>query len=451
MPGGALFEIERALAKGSAAKKLNALSCRQIACAVLDGAHGKHWRSNFLDIAFLACGQDQNAMSCCALLAELFVASADAFEHRQATHARGGAGAAVPRGAGASGRRSGGPPPMETNAPCSTGAQAPHNCSAAAASARVGNKRARLATTVVRGAACGGEDCDETGDIGEHAASGDPELLGKLASLVRWRATGTLTADILQLAEQRQHILEVLPTADTSTAKRHRNHGKCPDGHLSVRNAWGAGGKLSAHLQEANITSAIGSQQRDNFRKYMMLEWSHKHIAERFEPLMHAIGFDNPQSPSVFENGVGSETPFRQGLHLDGATSVIIPVQPSGCRLDCLMQPDDESPHYFYRVTITVPFGSCVVFNAFHGGSIGNWETADRRVHAFLGDVPVGGQKQRTLEDVITTNSPADAVFLENIPTRQKLQQQVQGAIELVCKVSRTNGSEFHPFVGHNE
>ena len=88
MPGGALFEIERALAKGSAAKKLNALSCRQIACAVLDGAHGKHWRSNFLDIAFLACGQDQNAMSCCALLAELFVASADAFEHRQATHAR---------------------------------------------------------------------------------------------------------------------------------------------------------------------------------------------------------------------------------------------------------------------------------------------------------------------------------------------------------------------------
>ena len=63
MPGGALFEIERALAKGSATKKLNALSCRQIACAVLDGAHGKHWRSNFLDIAFLACGQDQNAMS----------------------------------------------------------------------------------------------------------------------------------------------------------------------------------------------------------------------------------------------------------------------------------------------------------------------------------------------------------------------------------------------------
>ena len=110
-----------------------------------------------------------------------------------------------------------------------------------------------------------------------------------------------------------------------------------------MRSALGAAGCLAKHTSTTKTDKTINIGQRDNFRKYKKLD-KHKDTADGFRPLLDAIGFTHCVDPSVLENGVRHTTPFRQELHLDGAPSVIVPLSDSGCRLDCLMQPDDKSP-----------------------------------------------------------------------------------------------------------
>ena len=282
----------------------------------------------------------------------------------------------------------------------------------------------------------------------------DP-MVSQLVSLIRSHGRGATTEFIMDFIANRQHILKKLPAAGITT-KRPFHYGECPAGHFSVRNAWGSGGRINAFLPRA-VTSAIKFGQKDRNRKYADLGWGPAKTAKIFAPLQHAIGFETAMEPSVLANGVGSRAPCRQDLHVDGAPSAIIPVQSTGCLLDCLMQPDlpDTAEDYLLRVTVFVPFGHCVVFNAFHGGSKGNYQSMDKRVHVFLNFgndiVSKGNLQQRTLKEMLARGDPGVRPFLERVPTKEQLQKLVgYSYIAPVCKVNPVNGDEFEPFSGHN-
>ena len=419
----ALFQIERALAEENAADSIALLSCKQIFLAVVAGVSGTHWCTNFIRIAELAGQHGKYVMCCCALLAELIVAEADASDNEKAAAANDST--VVDPSAGA----------------CS---QAAHGHCAAVGQPLVGNKRA--CTMVTRnGTSSAGRG------YGEHGTSDGLASIGHLASLMRSRGKGAYGREVKEhlarLVAGRQQAL--LQRGDIAAANGHPYHGKCPEGHLSVRSAWGAAGKLTKLTMTKKTTQTIELGQRDRFRKYVPLE-NHIKNGPAFVPLGHAIGFKYFVQPSVLENGVSPETPVRQELHVDGAPSVIVPLRNSGCWLDCLMQPDDKSPGYYYRVAIFVPAGHCVVFDTFHGGSTGTADTADRRVHAYLGPAPLGAVGHLLLETMLTTGNPDVTKYLDKVPTREELQKQVPHAIELVCKVDSSNGREYDPFPGHH-
>ena len=461
MSGDALFQIERALAETKDADKLALLSCKQIAHAVVAGATGKHWCTNFIDIAELAGDHGQDVLCCCALLAELIVSAADASDNEKAAPANNGTVDDPSHGASA---------------------HAAHGNCAAIAQPVVGNKRAFTMTTGTDTSCAGGGDSER--DINDELA-----LVGHLASLIRSRAKSAPTDHLVHLVKHRRQIVEQMQ-GGIAVAYQHLLHGKCPPGHLSVRSALGAAGSLAELTSTTKADKTINVGQRDDYRKYKKLDQGHAEIADGFRPLMDAIGYGHCVDPSVLENGVRHTTPFRQKLHLDGAPSVIVPLHDSGCRLDCLMKPDDESPHYLYRVTIFVPAGSCVVFNTFHGGSTGTWGTTERRVHAYLGAAPTGAVAHLLLEKMLKNENESesddeheheqeDAVggeggcagggrqgerrskrnsdvdkankWLDLVPSRQQLQSAVPYPIELVCKVDRKSGREYDPFPGHNE
>ena len=438
MAAESLFQIEQALEQS---RPLVALSCRQIARAFLAGARGSHWRENFLRIAKLACKEGQHELSCCALLAEMLVEAADSSE------ANASANAAAP--AGASGDND--------------ASRRPH--AAAPTRSSPPNKRARTSSaTSERTAEHGGEnrsggasDGASGGTDGGRSDSGSAEL-ADVASLVRSRGRGARVACVEDIVTRR---LEVVDTRPTDRSKPH-HHGRCPAGHLSVRPAWGGGGKLVPHLP-SDIMSALKFGTKDMNREYKLLGWDLRTTATRFMALKHAVGFECASDPSVLRNGVGARTPFRQALHVDGAPSLIIPVESSGCALDCLMKPDDPATDFLFRVTIQIPAGYCVVFAAdtIHGGASGNGQTEDKRVHAYLDfeggngsrrdgygvGVSATGNRQRTLEDLLEEKGDS---CLKDVPTRGQLQEQVGPVISLVCKVSRKDGHEYEPQNGHN-
>ena len=127
------------------------------------------------------------------------------------------------------------------------------------------------------------------------------------------------------------------------------------------------------------------------------------------------------------------------------------------------------------------------MFNTFHGGSTGTWETAERRAHAYLGAAPTGAVGHLLLGQMLGGNDSSEDdssggdssegehghghedadgsggggagggdveeanKWLALVPSRQKLQSAVPYPIELVCKVDRKTGREYDPFPGHNK
>ena len=210
MSGDALFQIESALAEDKPEDILAALSCKQIMHAVLAGVSGKHWCSNFIKIAKIANQHGKQKLCCSALLAELIVAAADASDNGEQASANNSA---------------------LDNSPAGACAQGTHGTCAAVPRPLVGTKRACTMPA-------------ENGN-GAHGTNDGLTLDGHLASLVRSRDSGPCTEHLERLVARREHELEQMQCGIVAK-HRHPYHGKKIDaGHLSVRNAYGAGGKLT--------------------------------------------------------------------------------------------------------------------------------------------------------------------------------------------------------------
>ena len=437
MADDALFHIERALAGNDGENPQAETLCRHIAFAVLGGARGTHWRRNFLQLAKQAADQKHSVTFVCALLAELLVAAADEHAVTRAVRANNNVTDALPANGNGD-------------------AQATRHNSNARAAAPAGartqdslpNKRARLMSRTDE------SRCDmghEGGSTSTNKSDGMFAIAGELVNLARTRGRGVPPENILRLYNQRQDDLARFNRCSDSIQRRPRYYGKCPIGHLSVRYAWGGGGNLSVltSSQEATPIPRPG-RPHDDSRKYCELLWDSEQIAKYFEPLKHAIGFTDANDVSVWEDGVGLQTPFRQNLHVSNTPSVIIPMQSSGCQMDCLMKPETEET-YFFRVTVSVPAGYCVIFDAFHGGSKGNCVTVDRRLHASLGfssaddEVDTLARRRCSLKDMLKFHKQEAAKFLNRVPTRKQLQHSVRGAIKVVCKVNKETGNEYEP------
>ena len=96
-----------------------------------------------------------------------------------------------------------------------------------------------------------------------------------------------------------------------------------------------------------------------------------------------------------------------------------------------------------------------MVFDTFHGGARGDWRKEDLRVHVFAAFkkddiVPPASSDfgKRTLKAMLN-NGKAQA-FLRNVPARHELEEQVGGAVTIVCKVRRDTGEEFEPAPTHH-
>ena len=55
---------------------------------------------------------------------------------------------------------------------------------------------------------------------------------------------------------------------------------------------------------------------------------------------------------------------------------------------------------------------------------------------------------KRTLKAMLKSGKAH--AFLRNVPERQQLEEQVRGAVSIVCKVRRDNGEEFEPAPTHH-
>ena len=215
MSGDALFQIESALAEEKPEDKLAALSCKQIIHAVLAGVSGKYWCTNFITIAEIASQHDKQELCCSALLAELIVAAADASDNAEQASANNSA---------------------FDNSPAGACAQGAHGACAAVPRPRVGTKRACTMPAETA------TNCADGGN-GEHGTNVGLTLDGHLASLVRSRDSGPCTGHLKRLVARRKQGLEQMQRGIVAK-HQHPYHGECDAGHLSVRNAYGAGGKL---------------------------------------------------------------------------------------------------------------------------------------------------------------------------------------------------------------
>ena len=443
MAGGCpLFRITRALASSCDTSRMAASSYEETAMAVLAGASGTLWREILLDLANVAAENGQPFDACCALLAEVVVACAD--EHQSCGRA------CVPCNTRGRAPGAGGEPTAKR-----ARTEEKESCAAAVQIAgfvrthghAVHRELARLrqegrVRDVRRSMSCAIALLAEVFDA---------------CSVLRVRGRG-MQGGFARLVEgRRAEVLRSIESGGDSASvaqEKHASYGRCPIGHLSVRFAEGAGGTISVKLPKT-FSGSVGGQ-RDGYRLYSLLNISDAQLGHHFEHIRRVVGASRIAEPSVFRNRTGDHAPFRQDLHVDGAPSVIIPMTETGCLMDCLMLPDEtEGDSFYYRVTFFVAAGNCVVFDTFHGGADGDWRKEDLRVHVFAAFkkddiVPPAPSDfgKRTLKAMLN-NGKAQA-FLRNVPARRELEEQVGGAVTIVCKVRRDTGEEFEPAPTHH-
>lgn len=84
-------------------------------------------------------------------------------------------------------------------------------------------------------------------------------------------------------------------------------------------------------------------------------------------------------------------SPQAQALHLDGATSMIVPATESGRQLDFLVTVEGR----FKRIRIHIPYGKAVMFsgNVFHGGAPGRAGLDDACVHCNINETETTNQE----------------------------------------------------------